>query len=147
MFRILVVDDDPLAAHLLQELMKNLQRRHEVCIAKDGMEALDFLHCRGPYVDAPRPNLILLDMNMPGLSGLETLSAIKRDPELCVIPVIMLSTADSPEGVRQSYQAHANRYVQKPTNLERSVKLVQALEAFWMDFALLPSCDGRKSET
>jgi two-component system, chemotaxis family, response regulator Rcp1 len=126
--------------------MKNLQRRHEVHFTKDGMEALDFLHCRGPYADAPRPNLILLDMNMPRLSGLETLSAIKSDPKLCVIPVIMLSRADSPEEVRKSYQAHANCYVQKPTNLERSVKLVQALEALWMDFAFLSSCEERKLE-
>jgi two-component system, chemotaxis family, response regulator Rcp1 len=143
MFRILVVDDNPAAAHLLQELMKYLQRPHEVHFARDGVEALDFLHCRGEYRDAQRPNLILLDMNMPRLSGLETLSAIKYDPDLCVIPVIMLSSTNSPQEVRRSYQAHANCYVQKPVDLERSVKLVQAVEAFWMDFALLPSCEGR----
>jgi len=146
MFRILVVDDEPFTAHLLQALMENLHRLHEVHSAKDGVEALDFLHCRGAYVDAPRPNLILLDMNMPRLSGLETLSAIKSDSQLCVIPIIMLSTADSPEGVRKSYQAHANCYVQKPTNLERFVKLIQAVEAFWMDFAVLPSSDMRTAE-
>lgn len=146
MFRILVVDDDPAAAHLLLELTKNLQLPHELYFAKDGVEALDFVHCRGAYVDAPRPNLILLDMNMPRLGGLETLSTIKNDPELCVIPVIMLSSSSSPQDVRKCYQAHANCYVLKPTDLDRSVKLVQVVEAFWMDFALLPSCDERTLE-
>src|SRR5260370_37861078 len=107
MFRILVVDDDPAAAHLLLELMKNLQRPHELHFAKDGVEALDFVHCRGAYVDVPRPNLILLDMSMPRLGGFETLSAIKNDPELCVIPVTMLSSSSSPKEVRKCYQPHA----------------------------------------
>ena len=142
-FRILVIDDDPAGTRLLQEVMKNLQRRHELHFVWDGVEALDFLHCRGAYPDAPRPNLILLDVNMPRLGGLETLSAIKSDPELCAIPVIMLSTSSSASDVRKSYQAHANCYVQKPPNLARFVKLVQAVEAFWMDFVLLPACDDR----
>jgi CheY-like chemotaxis protein len=76
---------------------------------------------------------------MPRLGGIETLSAIKSDPELCLIPVIMLSTSGTPDDVRESYQARANCFVQKPINLERSVKLMQAIESFWMDFALLPS--------
>jgi len=138
-FRILVVDDDPVAADVLREVMKNLRRRYELHFVWNGLEALDFLHCRGPYLDAPRPNLILLDMNMPRLGGLDTLSAIKGDPDLCVIPVIMLSTSSSPDEVRKSYQAHANCYVQKPSDLGRTVKLAEAVEAFWMDFVLLPT--------
>jgi len=141
MFRILVVDDDPNAGHLLQAVMKNIQRPHELRFVGDGVEALDFLHGRGACLDAPRPNLILLDLNMPRLGGLETLSAIKNDPDLRVIPVIILSAASSPQDVRSAYEAHANCYVQKPTNLERSVKFVQAVEAFWMDFAILSSSD------
>ena len=78
------------------------------------MEALDFLHRRGIYVAAPHPDFILLDMNMPRLSGLETLSAIRNDPELCVIPVITLRSASSSQDVRKSYEAHANCYIQKP---------------------------------
>jgi CheY-like chemotaxis protein len=107
----------------------------------DGVEALDFLHRRGKYTEVPRPNLILLDVNMPRLGGLETLSAIKSDPELYVIPVIMLSTSASPRDIQESYQARATCYLEKPTNLDRSVKLVQAIENFWMQFALLPACD------
>ncbi len=143
MFRVLIVDDNEAESHLLTELMKNLRRPHEEYIVRDGLEALDFLHCRGGYENAPRPNLILLDLNMPRLTGLEVLSAIKGDPELSVIPVIMLSTSASPEDVRRSYQAHANVYVQKPTDLDRSDKLIRAIESFWMDFAILPSCAER----
>jgi chemotaxis family two-component system response regulator Rcp1 len=135
-FRILVVDDDPACANLLQELMKNVKHRYELHFAQDGVEALDFLHRRGSHAAAPRPNLILLDVNMPRLGGLETLSAIKSHPELRMIPVIMLSASSAPYDVRESYQAQANCYVQKPTDLERSVKLVQAVEAFWTEFAL-----------
>jgi|HubBroStandDraft_1064217.scaffolds.fasta_scaffold04976_6 chemotaxis family two-component system response regulator Rcp1 len=142
-FRILVVDDDPAGARVLQEVMKNLQRPYELHYVSDGGEALDFLHRRRAYLDAPRPDLVLLDVNMPRLSGLETLSAIKSDPELCVIPIIMLSTSNSPKDVRNSYQAHANGYVQKPTSLESTMKLVQALESFWMDFVLLPALEDR----
>lgn len=140
-FRILIVDDNEADAKLITELMKNLQRPHAEYIVNDGLEALDFLHCRGRYHSMPRPNLVLLDVNMPGLTGIETLSAIKGDPELSVIPVIMLSTSDSPDEVRRCYQAHANVYVQKPTDLDRSDRLIRAIEAFWMDFAILPACD------
>jgi CheY-like chemotaxis protein len=143
-FRILLVDDDPAAARLFQELMKNLHRRHELHFARDGVEALEFLHRRGSHAAAPRPDLILLDINMPRLGGLETLVAIKSDPLLCVIPVIMLSTSGAPDEVWRSYRAQANCYVQKPTNLDQTVKLVQAVEAFWMEFALLPEFDGKR---
>ena len=141
-FRILVVDDDPAGANLLQEVMQNLKCRYELHFVWDGVEALQFLHCQGGYADAPRPNLILLDMKMPRLDGLETLTAIKSDTELRVIPVVMLSTSNLPADVRKSYLAHANCYVQKPIDLERAVKLVQAVEAFWIDFALIPGCGG-----
>jgi two-component system response regulator len=143
-FRILVVDDDRLWARVLREMMGNLKRPCELHFVWDGIEALDFLHRHGSYTDAPRPDLILLDINMPRLSGLEALSAIKSDPELYVIPVIMFSSSASPDDVRTSYQARANCYVQKPFDLQRSVKLLQAIETFWMDFALLPAGEERQ---
>jgi|SRR5579862_450371 chemotaxis family two-component system response regulator Rcp1 len=154
MFRILVVDDDPAGTYLLKELMQNVHHAYELYFVSDGMEALDFLYSRGEFSAARRPNLILLDMNMPRMGGLETLSAIKSDPELCPIPVIMLSTASDPQEVRRSYQAHAACYVEKPSNLARSVKLVKAIEAFWMEFAArysgeddcqLADCKGKNS--
>jgi CheY-like chemotaxis protein len=142
MFRILVVDDDPVAAYLFQKVMtKNLRRDHELYFVKDGMEALDFLHGRCAYENVPRPSLIFLDLHMPRLPGLETLAAIKNDSDFCVIPVIVLSTSRTPDDVRRSYEAHANSYVQKPTDLGQSAKLVQAVEAFWIDFALMPFAD------
>src|SRR5580658_9746429 len=106
MFRILAADDDPVAVNLLRELMKNLHCRNELHIVGDGAEALDFLQRRGAYADAPCPNLVLLDMNMPRLSGFETLCAIKNDPDLCLIPVIMLSASSAPDDVKKSYRAH-----------------------------------------
>lgn len=145
MFRILIVDDDPAAAHLFKEVAKHLLSRAELHFVCDGVEALEFLHQTGAYPQAPRPNLILLDINMPRLGGLETLSAIKSDPELYVIPVIMLSASSHPGDVQKSYQAHANCYMQKPADLDRSMKLIQAIETFWMDFALQPSGSFGKS--
>lgn len=144
-FRILIVDDDRAGAYALREVMKNLHTRPELHFVSDGLEALDFLHRRGAYADAPRPNLILLDINMPRLGGLETLSAIKSDPELYVVPVIMVTSSTSKEDMRRAYQSRANGYVQKPADLSRAVKFVQAVEAFWMDFVLLPA-DQRPAE-
>jgi two-component system, chemotaxis family, response regulator Rcp1 len=138
-FHILVVDDDRAGAELLRGLMKNLRGRYELHFVWDGVEALDFLRRRGAHQNVPRPNLILLDINMPRLGGLETLSAIKSDPDLYMIPVIMLSTSSSLDDVRESYLARANCFVQKPIDLDRSVKLLLSIETFWMDFALLPN--------
>lgn len=143
MFRILIVDDDPAGAYLLGTLMKNLRHPPELHFVRDGVEALDFLHRQGAHAAAPRPNLILLDINMPRLGGLETLSAIKNDPELYTIPVIMLSGSNSRQDVQESYNARANGYLQKPINLARSEKLVQAVETFWMEFATLPESEER----
>jgi chemotaxis family two-component system response regulator Rcp1 len=143
MFQILIVDDSPADATLLRHLLVSLGRSHEVYFATDGLDALDFLHCRGPYVDAPRPNLILLDVNMPKMDGHQVLAELKSDPELSVIPVIMLSTSVSPTDIRKAYQAHANCYVQKPTDLQRAERLVRAIEAFWIDFAVLSPCEEK----
>lgn len=121
--------------------MRSVPRPHEMYSVGDGIDALDFLQCRPPYVDAPRPNLILLDINMPRMDGFEFLARVKTDAELCVIPVIVLSASDSPQDIRKAYEGHANCYVQKPRNLERANRVIQAIEAFWMDVAILPPCD------
>ena len=141
MFRLLIVDDSEAYRQFLKDLSKNFRSPHETYFANDGLDALDFLHCRGPYLDAPRPNLILLDVNMPRMGGLEFVALIKADPELGVIPVIMLSSSDSPSDIREAYLAHANCYVLKPNSLEGADKLIQAIEAFWMDVVILSSCD------
>ncbi len=147
MFRLLVVDDNHADRELLKILLKRVDRPHEVYFATDGMDALDFLHCRGPYFDAPRPNLLLLDLNMPRMNGLDLLKRLKADPEFRVIPVVMFSSSASAGDIRKAYEAHANCYVQKPANLDRAHQLIQALEAFWMDVAILPPCEERQRET
>jgi two-component system response regulator len=142
MFRILIVDDDPAAAHLLRTLFKSLRRPHEAHFVRDGVEALNFLRSAGNHGQDGRPNLVILDIHMPHLDGFGTLSAIKSDPHLCTIPVIMFSSAAAPHEVLKCYQSHANCYVVKPTDLERSVNFVRAIEAFWIDFAHQPSGSG-----
>jgi CheY-like chemotaxis protein len=139
MFRILMVDDDPSAPDLMRTVMRNLCHAHEMTFMPGGEEALAFL--RGLGRRTSYPNLILLDLNMPRMDGLATLAALKADPEFRVIPVIVFSSSDAPDNVRRTYAAYANCYVRKPTDLERSVKFVQAVESFWMDFALSPSAD------
>jgi CheY-like chemotaxis protein len=139
MFRILLVDDSADDVSLLTGLMKeNITRPYQVYVATGGWDALDFLHCHGPDRDAPRPNLILLDINMPVMNGLELLSRIKSDPELALIPVIMLSSSNSPAEIRRAYATHGNCYVQKPTSLDNSQRLIQAMQAFWMEMVVLP---------
>jgi chemotaxis family two-component system response regulator Rcp1 len=143
-FTILVVDDDLANEILLQELMKEIRGPHELHFVRDGLEALEFLGHTGGFADAPRPDLILLDINLPRLGGLETLSAIKSDPELYMIPVIMLTSSDSPQDVRESYEANANGYVKKPFDLDGSMKVMQAIGSFWMDCAILPRSEQGK---
>ncbi len=141
-FRILIVDDSRADAELITILMKNIQHPHEEHIVTDALEAMEFLHHRGKYADGPRPNLVLLDINMPGMSGLDLLSMIKQDLAINMIPVIMLSTTNSPEEVRRCYQLHANAFVQKATDLDTAQRLIQAIETFWMDFAVLPPLES-----
>jgi chemotaxis family two-component system response regulator Rcp1 len=139
LFRILVVDDNPANVHLLQQKgLSSIAHPFQLDWVKDGSEALDFLFRRDSHANAPRPDLVLMDINMPILNGLEALRVIKGDAELRLIPVIMFSTSAEPDEVWQSYHAYANCYVQKPASLECLVKLIGAIESFWMDFAILP---------
>jgi len=144
-FRILIVDDSLADAELITILMKNVQHPHEEYVVQDASEAIDFLHQRGKYAKAPRPNLILLDINMPGMSGLELLSRVKQDLYINTIPVIMLSTTNSPEEVRRSYQLHANAFVQKATDLDTAQRLIQSIQGFWMNFAVLPPVEQKSA--
>lgn len=137
MFRILVVDDNPIDADLLREVAQMLSLPTEIEWAGNGAEALERLSGR-TGTPAALPHLILIDVNMPRVNGLETLAAIKSDPKLSLIPVIMLSTTSQPDDVRKSYQAHANCFVQKPTSLTESEDLLRAIQNFWMNFAILP---------
>jgi two-component system response regulator len=138
-FRILIVDDDPVFVGLLRLHFRKLTRACEIHEVKDGAETLDFLYRRDRHANAPVPDLIFMDLNLPGMNALEALGQIKSQPALSVIPVIVLSTLASPPDLRKIYQAHASCFIQKPSELERFDGLVRAIEAFWMDFAILPS--------
>jgi CheY-like chemotaxis protein len=138
-FHILVVDDDPAFVYLLRQSFRDLSRTYQLDWVKDGEEALDFLHRRNAHTDATAPHLILMDINMPRLNGLQAVQAIKADPVHSVRPVIVLSTAARPSEVHKIYQSHANAYVQKPADLRGFGELLKAIEVFWVDFALLPS--------
>jgi CheY-like chemotaxis protein len=107
--------------------------------AKDGVEALDFLHRRGKHAKAPRPDLILLDLNLPRKDGREVLSEIKNDEDLKTIPVVILTTSQAEEDVVKSYHLHANCYVTKPVDLEKFIVVVQSIDRFWLTIATLPS--------
>ena len=138
MFRLMVVDDNPTIVALLRESMKSLKQRHSIYDVDDGAAALDFLSRRGQYLHAPRPDLILLSMNMQHVNGLDVLCRIKADPELRSIPAIILSSSIRPVDVRKAYDSQANCYLQRPSDLEGTCLLVQAIKALWMDFALIP---------
>ena len=108
---------------------------------RDGIEALQFLRNEAPYESAPRPDLVLLDLNMPRLGGHETLSAIKNDPHLRAIPVIALTTSASPYDVSRCYEMYVNSYVRKPVDFDRLVEVMRRIDEFWLGTALLPSAE------
>lgn len=129
----LIADDDPGFVYLLERELKKLSRSCQFHWVKHGGEALDFLHRRDAYADAPAPHLVLLDFNMPRVNGLD---ALRADPALSMLPVILLSTSAKPAVVRKIFESHANAFVQKPVDLEALAKLVRAMEAFWLEFAV-----------
>ena len=135
---LLVIDDDIGQVQLLRLLLTELGLPHRCHAVHDGRKALDFLHHQGSFGDAPRPDLILLDLNMPGMAGCEVLSRIKHDPELRNIPVIILSQSRDRADVIACYGERANAYIAKPADLDSNLELVQELERFWLQTASLP---------
>jgi CheY-like chemotaxis protein len=140
LIEILLVDDDLGDVRLTVEALKQTKMHINLSFARDGIEALAFLRRQGPYTAAPCPDIILLDLNMPRMDGRETLAAIKHDPDLQQIPVVILTTSDDEEDILRSYHLHANCYVTKPVDLEQFVKVVRSIEAFWFTVVRLPNC-------
>lgn len=136
---ILLVEDNPADALLTTKHLKRAKIANRVHIAEDGEEALAFLRREGKYAAAVRPDLILLDLNLPKLDGREVLAAIKQDKSLRLIPVVVLTTSESEEDVARAYGFHANCYVVKPVDLEEFSKLVGAIDNFWFTVVRLPS--------
>jgi CheY-like chemotaxis protein len=136
---ILVVDDDDADAMMIAEALEDLESATSIDRVADGQEALDYLRRDGVYPDAPRPDLILLDLNMPRMGGREVLSVIKADEALKAIPVVVLTTSGAALDIMTSYQGRANAYVTKPMELDQFQSVVQEINRFFRDTAVLPS--------
>lgn len=136
--RILLVEDNPGDVRLTREALRDAKMLNELYTAADGVEALAFLRREAPHASAPRPDLILLDLNLPKVDGREVLAAIKESPELRRIPVVVLTSSDAEEDVARSYDLHANCYVRKPVELQSFLDVIQTIDDFWLSVVRLP---------
>ena len=135
---ILLVEDTPGDERLTREALREGKVYHKLHWGKDGVQAMDFLKQRGQYAKMPRPDIILLDLNLPKKDGREVLQEIKRDDNLKRIPVVILTTSKAEEDVLKTYNLHANCYVTKPVDLDQFVKIVRSIEQFWFTVVKLP---------
>jgi len=135
---ILLVEDNPGDARLTIEAMREAKVHNRMHVVEDGVQAMEFLRRLGPYGDAPRPDLILLDLNLPKKDGREVLAEVKADPNLKRIPVVILTTSRAEEDVLRAYDLHANCYVTKPVDLAQFMKIVAQIDEFWVKVVTLP---------
>ncbi|MET7645477.1 response regulator [Streptomyces sp. NPDC005426] len=135
---ILLVEDDPGDELMTREAFEDNKIGNTLHVVRDGQAALDFLYRRGEHVDAPRPDLILLDLNLPKYDGRQVLARIKQDPELSLIPVVVLTTSSAEEDVLRSYKLHANAYVTKPVDLDQFIAAVRQIDEFFVTVVRLP---------
>jgi CheY-like chemotaxis protein len=139
---MLMVEDNPGDVRLTREALKDAKLWLRIHVAEDGVAALDFLHRRGAHARAPRPDLVLLDLNLPKKDGREVLEAIKTDDDLRTIPVVILTTSQAEEDVLRAYRLQANCYVTKPVDFDQFTRIVQAIEQFWFSVVTLPPGQG-----
>lgn len=135
---ILLVEDSPSDARLTQEAFKDAKLRNNLTIVTDGAEALAYLKREGRYAGALRPDLVLLDLNLPKVDGRDVLRQIKADPDLRSIPVVVLTTSEAESDVVAAYEYHANCFVRKPVDLDRFLKVIASIEDFWLTVVKLP---------
>jgi len=135
---ILMVEDNPDDVDLTREALKDAKVHNELYVAKNGVEALAFLRREGKYADAPRPDVILLDLNMPKKDGREVLVEIKTDESLRRIPVIVLTTSEAEQDILMAYDHHVNCYITKPVDFDQFIKVVKSIENFWFSIVKLP---------
>jgi two-component system, chemotaxis family, response regulator Rcp1 len=135
---ILLVEDNSADVVLVREALREGKVRNDIHVAADGIEAMKFLRRRGEFDKAPRPDLILLDLNLPLKDGREVLEEIKSDPELQSIPVVILTTSKDEEDVAKSYQLHANSFITKPVSFDQFLKVMRSIEDFWFEIVRLP---------
>lgn len=135
---ILLVEDNPGDARLTREAFADASVSNNLSVVGDGEEAMAFLRRQGGYSSAPRPDLILLDLNLPRKSGREVLEDVKTDPALLAIPIVVMTTSEADTDIMNSYHHHANAYVTKPVDLDRFIDVVSKIEGFWLTVAKLP---------
>jgi len=140
---VLLVDDNPADIELTSDLLSKSKRHFRVNTVNNGEEAISFLRRQGKYVDAPSPDLIILDLNLPRKDGREVLSEVKADANLADIPVVIFTTSQASSDITRSYQLGANCYLRKPGNLPEFVAVVQSMADFWLGFATLPHKEKR----
>ena len=135
---VLLVEDDPGDVLMTQEAFEEHKVRNKLNVVRDGEEALSYLRREGDFADAPRPDLILLDLNLPRVDGREVLQVIKNDEDLRRIPVVVLTTSQADEDILRSYSLHANAYVTKPVDFERFIAVVRQIDEFFVSVVKLP---------
>jgi len=135
---ILLVEDNPGDARLIEEAVKESKLSNQLYHVVDGEQALAFVKQQGEYQNSPKPGLILLDLNLPKVSGREVLEALKADEELRRIPVVVLTTSSSEEDIMRSYMLHANCYITKPVDFDEFIKVVKSINEFWFSIVKLP---------
>jgi CheY-like chemotaxis protein len=135
---VLLIEDDPGDVLITREAFEHNKIDNTLHVASDGEEGLDYLYRRGSHRNAPRPDLVLLDLNLPKYDGRQLLDKIKSDPELCHIPVVVLTTSAAEEDILHSYKLHANAYVTKPVDLDQFMKAVRQIDEFFVQVVRLP---------
>lgn len=140
---ILLVEDNPGDSRLAQEALKDAKVHNNVSLVEDGVEAMAFLRKEGKYANAPRPDVILLDLNLPKKDGREVLAEIKIDEDLKRIPVVILTVSKDEEDILKTYNLHANCYITKPIDFDQFIKVVKTIEDFWLTIVKLPP-NGKK---
>jgi CheY-like chemotaxis protein len=133
-----MVEDNPGDIRLTVEALKEAKVRNNLHAVEDGVEALAFLRRQGRYADAPRPDLVLLDLNLPKMNGREVLAEIKEDQDLRRIPVVILTVSQAEQDIVKSYNLHANCYITKPVDLDQFLEVVKSIENFWLTVVMLP---------
>jgi two-component system, chemotaxis family, response regulator Rcp1 len=143
---ILLVEDNPADARLTREALSESQMLNRLHHVKDGIEALQFLRREEAFPDAPTPDVMLLDLNLPRKDGRQVLSEMKQDPRLRMIPVVILTTSEAESDIVKSYELHANCYITKPVDLEKFINIVRSIESFWLAIVTLPNRPTRASD-
>ena len=138
---VLLVEDNPSDVYLTQVAFRRSAAESEIHVVEDGIQAMAFLRQELPYANAPRPDLVLLDLNLPRKDGYKVLAEMKADPDLRRIPVIVLTTSTAEADVDRCYQSHANCYISKPVDFDEFERVIQEIESFWFQCATLPRRD------